>query len=392
MSTPTPVWRVVAAREITTKLRDKTFVGATALTLVILIVVLVVTSLIGNSSSRFDVAVTGSSDVRLLESAEKTLQAQGLEDGRIDPHEVGSVAAADDLVRGGDADAALVPRGDGYQLVGDSDVDPSLASALRQAVAGAAVAANAEQQDVDLAALNRGTEVGQRLLDPNADETGTRKAVAFAFAIVFFMTALGFGMSIAQSVVQEKESRVVEILAAAVPIRAMLWGKIIGNTALALGQVVLNVTVGVIGLAVTGRAGILSGIGPAVLWYLAFFVLGFLALAALWSVAGSLATRQEDLQSTTLPGQLVLGVPYFVSVLANDDVKTVVSMLPIASTMVMPGRMAEGSVPWWQVAVGIALTVAAAVVFVRIGSRLYERTLLRTGGKIGYRDAFRLSA
>ena len=206
------------------------------------------------------------------------------------------------------------------------------------------------------------------------------------------MTALGFGMSIAQSVTQEKESRVVEILAAAVPIRSLLWGKIIGNTVLALGQVVLLVAVGLVGLAVTGRRELLTGISWAALWYVLFFVLGFLALAALWSVAGSLASRQEDLQATTMPGQLILIVPYFISVLASEQIQTIVSMLPIVSTMVMPGRMAQGDVPWWQIAVAIAATLVAAAVFVRVGSRLYERTLLRTGGRIKYRDAFKLGA
>ena len=199
-------------------------------------------------------------------------------------------------------------------------------------------------------------------------------------------------MTIAQSVVQEKESRIVEILAAAVPIRSLLWGKIAGNTVLAMSQVTLLAVVGLVGLAAIGERDLLEGIGPAVLWYVAFFVLGFVALACLWAVAGSLASRQEDLQSTTLPGQMILLLPYLASVLAGDQLKTVLSMVPIVSTMIMPGRMAEGSVPWWQIAVAIAVTVAAAVLFVRVGSKLYERTLLRTSGRLGYRQAMREAA
>ncbi len=130
---------------------------------------------------------------------------------------------------------------------------------------------------------------------------------------------------------------------------------------LALGQVLLIVVVGLVGLAVTGRGELLAGISRAVAWYVAFFVLGFVALAALWSVAGALASRQEDLQSTTLPGQMILLIPYFISAFASDKVQTIVSMLPIVSTMVMPGRMAQGDVPWWQVAVAIAVTVAGSV-------------------------------
>ncbi|HEX5987001.1 MAG TPA: ABC transporter permease [Nocardioides sp.] len=387
----TPVWRIVAEREFMTKVRDKTFIGATVFTLLFLIGFFVVGSIIDGNSDDFDVAVVGGQDSALVQQAEALLQADN-PDASITVEEVDDLAAAEVSVREGDADAALVRGDDGYELLGDDEIDTGLRAALTTAVSRDVLERNAAAQGVDLEALNEGTDIGVRLLDENADESGARSVVAFAFALVFFMTALGFGMSIAQSVTQEKESRVVEILAAAVPIRSLLWGKIIGNTVLALGQVVLLVAVGLVGLAVTGRRELLTGISWAALWYVLFFVLGFLALAALWSVAGSLASRQEDLQATTMPGQLILIVPYFISVLASEQIQTIVSMLPIVSTMVMPGRMAQGDVPWWQIAVAIAATLVAAAVFVRVGSRLYERTLLRTGGRIKYRDAFKLGA
>jgi ABC-2 type transport system permease protein len=386
----TPIWRIVAEREVTTRVRDKSFLAGLAFTLLFLVGFFVITSLIGGGADEYDVAVTSPEDRAVVATAEQTLRQGGSKGATLTPRVV-DAATAEDLVAAGDVDVALLPTGDGYELVGDDEVDTGLGGALGAAVSSAALSANAVDQRVDLAALNAGSQVDQRLLDPRADESGARSAVAFAFALVFLISALGFGMAIAQSVTQEKESRVVEILAAAVPIRALLWGKILGNTVLALGQVLLVVLVGVGGLAVTGRGDLLAGIGPAVVWYVAFFVLGFLALAALWSVAGSLVSRQEDLQSTTLPAQMVLFVPYFVAAFGSEEVRTVMSMLPIVSTMVMPGRMAEGAVPAWQIGVAIVLTVLAAVAFVRVGSRIYERTLLRTGGKIGYREALRLT-
>jgi ABC-2 type transport system permease protein len=394
VSTPrTPVWRIVAEREVATRVRDKTFIGATVFTLLMLVGFFVVTSYVGGGADEYDVAVTSAADKPVLAAAEPILrETTGSEDASITVEVVADAQAAEALVRDGDADAALLPADDGFEIVGDDEVDTALEASVGAAAGQAVVRQNAEEQGVDLAALNRGASVEKRLLDPNAAESDARSGIAFAFALVFLFTAIGFGMTIAQSVTREKESRVVEILAAAVPIRSLLWGKILGNTALALGQLLLIVGVGMAGLGVTGRGDLLAGVTGAVIWYVAFFVLGFLALAALWSVAGSLASRQEDLQSTTLPGQMLLFVPYFVAALGSEGVKTVVSMLPIVSTMVMPGRMAEGPVPWWQVAVAIGTTVLAAVVFVRLGSRLYERTLLRTGGKIGYRDALRLSA
>jgi ABC-2 type transport system permease protein len=389
----TPVWRIVAEREVKVRLHDRTFLLATGFTLVLLVGLFVIMSFVGGGSDEYDVAVARAEDERLVSLAESSLRdGSGDEQARVDAELVADVGAAEELVRDGDVDAALVPGDDGLVVVGDSGVDDTLSTALAGAVSSDALQRNAEEQGVDLAALSEGTTLSERLLDPNADETGARSAVAFTFAIVFLFTALSFGMTIAQSVANEKESRVVELLAAAVPIRPMLWGKIIGNTVLALGQLLLIVAVGIGGLLATGRRELLAGIGPAVGWYVALFVLGFVTLAALWSVAGALVSRQEDLQSTTLPGQLILFVPYFISTFGSEQVQTVASMLPIVSTMVMPGRLAMGEVPWWQLAVGIGLTVLTAVVFVRVGSRIYERTLLRTGGKIGYREALRLAS
>jgi ABC-2 type transport system permease protein len=188
-------------------------------------------------------------------------------------------------------------------------------------------------------------------------------------------------------VTQEKESRVVEILAAAVPIRALLWGKVAGTSVLAIGQTLVLAAVGVIALLATGNGEALEVVGPAIAWYVVFFLLGFVALASFWSVAGSLASRTQDLNATTAPLQIILFAPYIIAVTAGEGVKTVVSMLPIVSTMLMPSRLAEGDVPMWQLGVAILTTVAAAILFVRLGARIYEATLLRTGRRISYREA-----
>ncbi len=387
----TPVWRVVAEREVRTRLRDKAFLGATAFSLLLVIGLFVVSLFVGGGADEYDVAVTSDADRSLVTAAEQVMRGSSGPDAELTAELVADPDAAEQLVRGGDVDAALLPEDGGFVVVGDDDVDSELSAGLTAAVSARALETNAAQQDVDLAALTRGTQVDQRLLDPDADEADARSGVAFAFALVFLLTALGFGMSIAQSVAQEKESRVVEILAAAVPVRALLWGKIVGNTVLAMGQVLLITAVGVAGLVLTDRRDLLAGISGAVVAYVAFFLLGFVALAALWSVAGALASRQEDLQSTTLPGQMLLFLPYFVAAFGSDDVRTVVSLVPIVSSMVMPGRIAEGEVPLWQIALAIVLTLAAMVLFVRLGARMYERTLLRTGRRIGWREALQHS-
>lgn len=384
------MWRVVAQREASVQVRQKSFRWSTVIS--VLGVVLFVVGLHwfqGRDQDR-TVAVVDAEAAAIVSSAADVARAA---DDRVsvESERYDDVEAAENAVRDGDADAALVLTAEGWEVVGDRDVDSTLSTSLSVAARSAALEANASAQDVDLTALESGAAVGERLLDPTADESGTRQAVSFVFVLLFFLTAIGFGMAIAGSVTQEKESRVVEILAAAVPIRQLLWGKIAANTVLAVGQVVLYAVAGVAALLATGQRGVLDVVGTPLLWYVLFFLVGFVALASLWSVAGSLASRQQDLQSTTLPAQLLVMGPYFLAVLGGEQLKTIFSMVPVVSSMMMPARMAETDVPWWQVAVALGGTVLAAIVLVRIGARVYERTLLRTGDKISYREALRLA-
>lgn len=391
--TATPAWRVVATREISTQARSRAFqVSGGALVLGIIAMV-VLTTLLGGREQTKEVGVVDDLGTSAVEAGSAI--AGELDDTVVlEATSYPDTTAAEQAVRDGDVEAALVPgtsTGDGYDLLGDDELDPTVAQSLAAAVSQQVTAANAAEQHVDLAELAAGAQVHQRLLDPDAADKTLRQVASFVFVLLFYLTALTFGLTIAGAVTQEKESRVVEILAAAVPIRALLWGKIAGTSVLAIGQTVVLAAVGVITLLVTGNGHTLSVVGPALAWYVVFFVLGFVTLASVWSVAGSLASRQQDLQGTTAPLQLVLFAPYIIAVTAGEGVKTVVSMLPIVSTMLMPSRLAEGDVPAWQLVVAIVVTVGAAFVLVRGSAKVYERTLLRTGGKIGFREALATS-
>lgn len=390
-SSTSSMWRIVAEREITTRVREKSFVITTIISFALILGAIIVSDIVQGRDQDRTVAVVDPAAVEVVDAA--SAAATDIDERvTITAERFDDVAAAERAVEDGEVDAALLATGGGYEVVGDREVDSTVSQALAVAVSAEALTTNAAAQDVDLSALQEGTTTEERLLDPASQDAGVRQAAAFAFILLFFLTAVGFGMSIAGSVTQEKESRVVEILAAAVPIRQLLWGKIAGSTVLAIGQVVLYVVAGAIGLAATGQLSGLEVIAPAMVSYIGFFVVGFVALASLWAVAGSLASRQQDLQSTTMPAQMLLMIPYFVFFFANDRIQEVLSMVPIVSTMLMPARMAEGGVPGWQIALGLGGTIVVAALMVRVGARVYERTLLRTGDKISYREALTAAA
>ncbi|TCC65878.1 ABC transporter permease [Kribbella pittospori] len=380
-------WMLIAEREITTKLRDKTFIGSTVVMLFIVMVAVILPAVLAGRGGADKIAVVDDAGAKVVQQASTTKGGDGFEVVR-----AADRPAAEQLVTDGDAKVALLPNADGYVVLGKDRVDSGLEGALREAASAVGMEKNAAGAGLTPTELRAGTNVQLELLKPGPLPDIVSDFVNIGLALVFYMTALGFGMMIAQSVVQEKESRVVEILAAAVPIRSLLWGKVLGNTVLALSQIVVIAAASLIGLLATDQADILEVVAPVAGWFVVFFVLGFVALAGLWAVAGSLATRQEDLGSTTLPGQMILMIPFFFSVFAGSSAKTVASFIPIASSMAMPGRMLTEDVPLWQPLLAIVILLAGTVLIVRLGARLYERTLLQTGRRLGYREALAIKA
>ncbi len=401
-------WRLIASREMAVKLRDRTFVLSTVFLLLLVAGSVAASTLIAGRTDRLTVATLDDHAAELVELAAASARAddrsieverrrapdaETLErwvgDGTVDAG-LGAVAAdgdggdRDGTVAGGRDDAVPAAR---WEVVGDRELDGELTSVLRSAVRAAELDANATAAGTSTAALLDGTALRERLLDEDAIAGPLRYILAGAFAFLFYLTALVFGMSIAQSVIEEKQNRVVEILAAAVPVRQLLRGKIVGNSVLAIAQVLLLAAVGLGGLTIAGRGDALATVLGASAWFVVFFLLGFTALACLWAVAGSIATRQEDLQATTVPLQAIVFVALFVGIGATGDALAVASFVPLVSSVAMPVRLLSGEVPLWQPAVSAVLVAGAAALLFRLGARLYERSLLRTDRRTRYREA-----
>ena len=199
-----------------------------------------------------------------------------------------------------------------------------------------------------------------------------------------------FGLNIAQSVVEEKQSRVVELLVAAVPIRLLLVGKVLGSSILALGQLALLLAVGLAGASAAGQSAAVSlllhserVVRPV--------LPGRLRDPGLppWAAAGALASRQEDLQSTTLPIQMVVLFPFFVTSYLNDSAwQVVLSYVPFTSTVMMPRRLVAGDAAWWEPLVSAGISLGVCALLVVVGSRLYANSLLRSGGRLSWKAAW----
>ena len=126
-----------------------------------------------------------------------------------------------------------------------------------------------------------------------------------------------------------------------------------------------------------------------VLW----FILGFLLFAVMFGAAGSLVSRMEDAQNVAFPMSLLAVAGFFVSTVAlsdpNGTAAIVGTFFPLTAPFVVPVRTALEAIPVWQYATSAALAAATVVGLVFFAGRIYAGGLLRFGGRVGVREAWR---
>jgi ABC-2 type transport system permease protein len=272
-------------------------------------------------------------------------------------------------VRSGDADVAvLAPASAGGppRLVGDEEVPPEVVDALTVS-----------------------PEV--TLLNPPRLETGMRYVLSLAFGILYLLMGTMFGQMIAQNTVVEKQTRIVEILVAAVPTRAMLVGKILGGTILAVGDTVLVVGTVYLGLRMNHLESLLTLLTAPMWWYVAFFLVGFAMFAAMFAATGALVSRTEDLGSVSTPILLLVMAPYILVIALNDSplAMSVMSYVPFTSPVAMPVEMVLGEAGPAEGLTSLAILAATAVVITLLAARIYRRSVLQTGSRIKVSHALR---
>jgi len=348
---------LIAGREITMRLRSKAFLISTGVLMLAVLASVVLGSLFGGQSDPTKVAVVGS-------AADAVAGNEALDAVPVDDE-----AAGEHLLRDGEVDAVVVPEASdplGLTVIGLDETPNGVVQALS-------------------------VHPTVELLDPAPVDPGLAYLVAFGFGIVFFMSALTFGTTIAQSVVEEKQTRVVEILLSTVSARALLTGKVIGNSVLAFGQILAIAVLAIAGLMLTGQKVLLGGLGGSVIWFVVFFAIGFVMLAALFAATAAMVSRSEDIGSVTTPVTMLVMIPYFLVVFFFDDptVLTIMSYVPFSAPVGMPVRIFLGQAEWWEPIVSLVILVATTAVAVAIGERIYRNSLLRTGARVPLAEALR---
>jgi ABC-2 type transport system permease protein len=292
--------RLTARRELVERTRrDRSFLISTLVTLAILFAIIFLPRLFGaNEPQEFDVGLVGPASAPLGEVL--TAQGQAL-DVQIRVRRPATAAEAEAAVRDGTLDLAVI---DGRELVAKEEADEQLnvlvQSASRivraqQTLEGAGVA----QGEIQSALAPPPLPV--RSLDPVDENARSKRTIATVAVFLLYGQLIGYCFAVAMGVVEEKSTRVVEVLLAAVRPVQLLAGKVIGIGLVGLLQLAV---IGVIGLVAAVASNTITlppdaagTIGSVLLW----FLLGYAFYSSLFAVAGAIVSRQEELQNTATP-------------------------------------------------------------------------------------------
>ncbi|MEU2288643.1 ABC transporter permease [Streptomyces sp. NPDC013178] len=383
-------WRIVTAREISVKIRDRGFLLSTLATLAVILGAVGLQFYIASTTGKITVAAVAPASTQLVEQAE-ALADRADQDIDITLHKETSEEAVRAAVRDGDADAGLLRTPDGWTLLGDTDTDSTAATWLGAAVQANALEANATAAGTSMADLARGATLQHTLLSPDeTPETVVRMATYF-FGFLFYLAAVLLGVSLATSIVEEKQNRVVEIIASSIRLRDLLVGKIVGSTTLALAQMVAFTAAAAIGLVAAGHEETFGQVTAGLGWFLVYYVVGIAVLACVFAAAGAIATRTEDIQSTTTPVNAIVAVVFVAGITASGTAQSILSFAPLTSTITMPARIIAGDTAWWEPAASLLVSLAAAALVVLGAERVYRRALMQTGRKLSFRQALKLA-
>ncbi|RNL85251.1 ABC transporter permease [Halostreptopolyspora alba] len=385
---------LVARREVSTRLRSKSYVLST-LALVLVVTGMTVGTLTLQDERSHVVAATDEAE-GYLEAVRTAAQAAGTD---VTTREVSSPSEAEERVRDGEIDALLTGGPAEREVVVAGEPAPDLRALLDGAVRQERLAAELAPTDTDPETVREvlSAPAPTRDLGSGGSEVNERLVLSLIAVGMLYVFLVIFGIHVAQGVVEEKSTRMVELLLSTIRPWQLMIGKVVGIGAVGMLQFAAIVVAALASLAATDRLGDVPDTTTSVaVTALLWFVLGYLLFATLLAASGALVSRQEDVQSAVQPALALLAVPFVVGVTLatrspHNPGTTVelLSLVPLFSPVLMPLRAALGEVPAWQHLVSVGLTLALLVVCVALAARVYSNAVLRVGGRVRVWEALR---
>jgi ABC-2 type transport system permease protein len=381
-----PITLLVARREVRMRMRSRVFVGGTIVMTVLVVVGIVAASLLAGKTNPVRVGFTGGSQA-LERSFTATAAALG---AKVTVSDIADVTAGEAQVMAGTLDVLVT----GSSTAPIAVAKAAMASSVESALSLAAEAARLSDAGLSPAAIASAMAlVPVQLLQPPTPKDTENLFASLALGILLWIALGQYGNMVAQGVVEEKATRIMEVLLATIRPSRLLAGKVIGIGLVGLLQLTIVGATALIAVQVTNVAAIPALGVASILGDVMWFLLGFLFYATAYAAVASLVSRQEEVQSAVAPISVFQIAGYLLMYASlpnpNGPLATVASLLPPFAPILMAVRMADTDVPAWQVGLAVALIVASIAGLTWLAGRMYSNAALHLGTRVRFMDAFR---
>ena len=279
-------------------------------------------------------------------------------------------------------------------------------SHIRRSVSDAVVEERFREENIDAAKvkdLRRQVELDAKKIDETGaeKESGGSYFVAFGVGLVIYFMMFAYGSMIFTAVIEDKTTRISEVLFSSTGAFYMLLGKLIGISLVALTQFgiwllgfLLFTLYGVVALAQSGVGISLPALAPSFYLYVVlYFLLGFFIYATLYALIGSMVTTVQEGQQLATPIVLLLMSAFFLSFAVlrapSSTLSFWASMVPFFSPITMLTRIVTETPPFWQIALSLILGYATVIGLVWLAARVYRTGMLMYGKRATFSEAFR---
>lgn len=386
---------LVARRELFERGRSRGFIFSVLFTTTIIIGSFVVPVVIFGDEGPTQVGLVEPAPEQLEAAVETTadLLDQDVAIVTFQDRQAGETALRSDQI----AALVIVPAdlSDSGELAFKESPDPTIQGVVSSAIAGLRVNAALEAEGVDPTTFVEAQSPPTiRALEPPEEGSDARFLLANIGAVLILVGVFSFGFTVLTGVVEEKQSRVMEVVLSTVLPRDLLMGKVLGIGILGLVQLGVFVIAAFIAASLTREFDLPATTPGAIVQLVVWFSLGYTLYSTALGVLGALASRMEEASNASTPITLIAMISYFVAIFAviNDPsgiVAIVASFIPFSAPMVVPMRAALGAITPIEIAISAAITIVAIWVLFVVGGRVYSGAALQTAGRIKLRDAWR---
>jgi ABC-2 type transport system permease protein len=387
--------RLVARREILERGRSRGFLFSVGFTTLIIVGSFVIPMIVFQEDETRYVGLASPAPAGLAAALVEQAEVLG---EKVQVTELSDPEAADRALEAGEVEAIIeVPAdlsGPGSVRF-QEDADAVLVHLVSGTVIELRSAAVLADADVDATALQAAQDApALEVAEPPDPDSQGRFIVANLGAVLVLVGIFGFGFTVLTGVVEEKQSRVVEVVLATVRARDLLMGKVLGIGILGLVQLAVFVIAALVAALATQRLELPSTTPAAILLLTVWFILGYALYATVLGALAALASRMEEASNVSTPVTVVAVLAYFVAIVAVSEdpsgpVAIIATFLPPTAPFVVPMRAAFDAIPPWEIGLAIVVTVVAIWLLFEVGARIYTGAVLQTAGRMKLRDAWR---